>query len=57
MDVEIAKRLATGKGRIHGVDSSERMIASSRKAVEAEGVGERCSFEGRFNALDGNPSQ
>ena len=45
--LQIAKILATGKGKIHGVDSSDAMIAASKKAAAADSsISKFCTFEG-----------
>lgn len=47
INLQIAQTLATGKGRIHGVDSSEDMIKASKKAAAADpSISEICTFEG-----------
>jgi hypothetical protein len=47
LNIQIAQTLSKGKGRIHGVDASEAMIASARKAAAAGPAAERvCTFEG-----------
>lgn len=46
LNVQIAQTLAQGKGRIHGVDASEDMIANAKKRVEKDGkAGGKCSFQ------------
>ncbi|KAJ8065940.1 hypothetical protein OCU04_005041 [Sclerotinia nivalis] len=43
--VQLAVTLSKGSGSIHGVDSSEDMIAAARKAAIGEGVERVCRFE------------
>ncbi|CAD6442288.1 9eadb4fd-a89d-45ff-a90f-13bb26466686 [Sclerotinia trifoliorum] len=43
--VQLAATLAKGSGCIHGVDSSEDMIAAAKKAAVREGVEGFCRFE------------
>jgi hypothetical protein len=46
INLQIAKTLATGKGKIHGIDNSEAMIAASKKAAAADPfISEICTFE------------
>lgn len=42
----MAKILAQGKGKLHGIDSSQAMIDASVKALKDIGV-ENSTFEGR----------
>ena len=46
LDVEMAKVLAQGKGKLHGIDSSRAMIDASVKAIQDSGV-DNSTFEGR----------
>ena len=44
--------LAKGKGRVHGVDASEAMIAAARQAAASDNTAkEVCSLEGEFNLV------
>lgn len=45
LNIQIAKTLATGTGRIHGVDSSAAMIETAKREAEKEGVAGICTFE------------
>lgn len=47
LDIQIAKTLAAGTGKIHGIDSSASMISTSQAAVAADAsLSEICTFEG-----------
>lgn len=49
INLELADVLASGNGRIHGVDSSVSMIASANKAASANpAAAKTCTFEGEF---------
>jgi len=45
INLEIAQQLKSGKGSIHGVDSSQDMISSAQKAAKGKGVDGKCTFE------------
>jgi hypothetical protein len=52
INLQIAKILGTGKGKIHGVDSSDAMIAASKKVAAAESsISKICTFEGSSSPL------
>jgi hypothetical protein len=46
LNVEMARVVAQGSGRIHGIDSSPAMIAAAQKAAESAALADRCTFEG-----------
>lgn len=49
LNLQFAQTLAKGKGKIHGVDASEAMIAASKKAAEGdENARSVCTFEGQY---------
>ncbi|KAL2270971.1 hypothetical protein VTJ83DRAFT_342 [Remersonia thermophila] len=45
LDVEMAKVLARGAGRVHGIDSSAAMISAAQEAARKAGLADRCSFQ------------
>ncbi|AEO70142.1 uncharacterized protein THITE_123024 [Thermothielavioides terrestris NRRL 8126] len=45
LNVEMARVVAQGSGRIHGIDSSPAMIAAAQKAAESAALADRCTFE------------
>jgi len=48
LNLQIAQTLAKGKGRIHGVDTSEAMISAAKKAAASDAVAKKvCTFEGK----------
>lgn len=51
--VQIAHTLSQGSGRIHGIDSSEDMIAAAKKAAIAGGeeISGVCTFQGIYSHL------
>ncbi|KAL3423433.1 methyltransferase type 11 [Phlyctema vagabunda] len=52
LNLQIAKTLATGKGKIHGIDSSAAMIAAATRDAQAADVSSICTFE-VFDAVKG----
>jgi hypothetical protein len=46
LNVEMAKILANGTGRVHGIDSSPAMIEAAKVAAKAAGVEQKATFEG-----------
>lgn len=46
INLQVAQTLSQGTGRIHGIDSSNDMITSSKKAAASEqSISEICTFE------------
>lgn len=50
LDLQMASILARGSGRVHGIDSSPRMIQAAEAAVQAAGT-TRCTFQGTVPAI------
>ncbi len=51
INLQLAQTLSQGKGRIHGVDANEAIIAAARKAAASNPAATKtCTFEG--NLLD-----
>ena len=47
INLQIAQTLAKGTGKFHGVDSSEEMIYSAKKAASSDAAASKvCTFEG-----------
>jgi len=54
INLELASILASGSGRIHGVDSSASMIESANKAASnSSAASKTCTFEGEFRMGEG----
>ena len=52
LNLQIAQILATGTGKIHGIDSSVAMIESAKKAASSDNAASKvCTFEGSFRFL------
>jgi hypothetical protein len=52
LNVQFAQTLAKGKGKIHGVDASEAMIAAAEKAAASDAVAQNvCTFEGLLHSV------
>lgn len=50
--MQFAQTLEKGKGRIHGVDASEAMIAAAKKAAASDSAAEKvCSFESKLDPI------
>ena len=47
LNLEFAKTLSGGTGKVHGIDSSEAMINAAKKAAAADPAASKtCTFEG-----------
>lgn len=46
LNLDMAKIVSRGSGRVHGIDSSPAMITAAKAAVEAAGLADKCTFEG-----------
>jgi hypothetical protein len=47
LNIEFAKTLSKGTGKVHGIDSSEAMINAAKKAAAADPAASKtCTFEG-----------
>lgn len=52
LNVQFAQTLAKGKGKAHGIDASEAMIAAARKVTTSDAAAEKvCTFEGKLKLL------
>lgn len=47
LNLDMARIVAQGSGRVHGIDSSPAMIAAATAAAESAGLANKCTFEGK----------
>ena len=46
LNVDFARILAQGTGRVHGIDSSAAMIAAAQASASSAGLADKATFEG-----------